>query len=147
VKRYFLLCVSVLALLTSGCATSSFIKEFTSDGCSLFPDGTFENRNLWCECCYRHDIAYWKGGTEEERIDADNALRNCVLDKTGSEGLAETIYAGVRLGGGPEFPTWYRWGYGWQYSRGYKTLTEEEQIQSKEKLDEYLNTHPSGYCN
>lgn len=40
------------------------LSSFTSDGCSLFIDGTFENPELWKDCCFKHDIAYWKGGTE-----------------------------------------------------------------------------------
>lgn len=34
--------------------------------------------------------------------------------------------AGVRIGGSPYFPTPFRWGYGWAYSRGYAPLTELE---------------------
>jgi hypothetical protein len=56
------------------------------------------------------------------------------------------MYLGVRSGGHPVFPTWYRWGYGWTYGRGYKPLTGEEQKRVSKKLEEYTGKHPAGYC-
>ena len=50
------------------------LKPFTSDGCSVFPDGNLEQQSLWVNCCIRHDLAYWKGGTYEERLASDQAL-------------------------------------------------------------------------
>jgi len=143
-----ILLVSLLcgALLTGGCATASEIHDFSSDGCTLFPDGTPKDRTKWCDCCFAHDIAYWRGGTAEERKAADQALRACVLARTGNKALADTMYEGVRLGGHPAFPTWYRWGYGWKYGRGYKPLTPEEQKLAAETFDSYRQTHPAGYC-
>jgi hypothetical protein len=137
----------VLSVL-SGCASAkvSDLKDFTSDGCSLFPDGTIKDRGKWCQCCLMHDIAYWRGGTAQERKRADEVLRDCVFDRTKDAALAETIYVGVRTGGHPVFPTWYRWAYGWPYSRGYKPLTEEEQLQVHGKLYDYWENHPKGYC-
>ncbi len=142
----FWIYILALALLTSGCATTSGINEFTSDGCSLFPDGTMNHRSLWCDCCFNHDIAYWRGGSEDERKDADKTLHACVLEHTGNKALAEMMYDGVRIGGSAAFPMWYRWGYGWNYGRGYKQLTEEEQKQAADKLEAYRETHHSGYC-
>lgn len=132
--------------LFSGCATAAELGDFWSDGCSLFPDGTLQERTKWCDCCLNHDIAYWRGGTKEERKAADQALRTCVLERTGNKALATTMYDGVRVGGGPVFPMWYRWGYGWKYGRGYQPLTEDEQKQVAGKLAGYRKTHPSGYC-
>ena len=74
------------------------LAEFTSDGCSMFIDGTFENPELWKECCLKHDIAYWKGGTKEERELADLAFKECVQKKTGNPELAELMYQAVRTG-------------------------------------------------
>ncbi len=136
--------MAILACCTT--AWASDLKDFTSDGCSLFPDGTIGDRSKWCECCFAHDIAYWRGGTDQERTTADEALRVCVLERTGDKALAETMYLGVRAGGHPVFPTWYRWGYGWTYGRGYKPLTEQERQQVREKLDDYGRQHPAGYC-
>lgn len=129
-----------------GEAAVADLRPFTSDGCSLFPDGTFTERSKWCECCFAHDIAYWRGGTTEERKQADQELRDCVRERTGDPALAETMYFGVRTGGHPVFPTWYRWGYGWNYGRGYQPLSESEQMQVQQQLDAYRKKHPSGYC-
>lgn len=147
IGSYAALSLWVLAMLAY-CATAwaTDLKDFTSDGCSLFPDGTIGDRAKWCECCLRHDIAYWRGGTEHERKKADEALQACVLERTGDTALAETMYLGVRAGGHPVFPTWYRWAYGWPYGRGYKPLTELEQLQVRKKQDDYTRQHPAGYC-
>ena len=145
-KRLFLVKILACVLLSSGCAIASDLNDFTSDGCSLFPNGSLEGRSLWCECCFNHDIAYWRGGSEDERKEADKTLHACALDRTGSKALAETMYDGVRFGSSSVFPTWYRWGYGWKSGRGYKPLTENEQKQVADKLDSYKKTHPSGYC-
>jgi hypothetical protein len=112
----------------------------------LFPDGTVGDRAKWCQCCLQHDIAYWRGGTEAERKDADRTLRQCVLERTGDKALAETMYLGVRAGGHPAFPTWYRWAYGWTYGRGYEPLADDERKQVQSKLDAYVKKHPEGYC-
>ena len=79
------------------------LSSFTSDGCSLFIDGTFENPELWKDCCFKHDIAYWKGGTRDERAAADLAFKKCVERKTGNSELAELMYQAVRTGGEPYF--------------------------------------------
>jgi hypothetical protein len=102
------------------------IKPFKSDGCSLFPDGHLLDTDAWCECCVQHDIAYWQGGSEAQKEAADLALKNCVLRNTGNAFLAEAMYQGVKYGGHPIFPNWYRWGYGWSYGRGFGSLSENE---------------------
>lgn len=113
------------------------IGAFTSDGCSLFPDGWWDQADLWCSCCFEHDIAYWQGGTEAQRLAADNALSTCVKRKTGNQPLADMMLNGVRFGGHPIFPNWYRWGYGWPYGRGYKPLNKLEQRYVKDQLASY----------
>ena len=129
----------LLALLfITGCNSDSHtIKDFTSDGCSLFPDRSLINSDDWCDCCLEHDIAYWQGGTKAQRLEADQLLKECVLKKTGDAVLAEAMYQGVRVGGSPYFYNWYRWGYGWSYKRKYQALTLEEQRQVSEKLVKY----------
>ncbi len=122
------------------------LRPFTSDGCSLFPDGTIKDRTRWCDCCQNHDISYWQGGTADERKKADEALRDCVLDRTKDKAFAETMFVGVRAGGHPAFPAGYRWGYGWSYGRGYTPLADAEKQQVLERLDEYRQKHPTGYC-
>ncbi len=141
-----LLALSAALALLASCGGGASIRPFYSDGCSLFPDGEVGNHRLWCDCCFAHDIAYWRGGTRDDRHEADVALRKCVLAKTGNPKLAAVMYDGVRLGGSPVFPNWYRWAYGWHYGRTYEPLTAEEALQASQKLEEYYRAHPGGYC-
>ncbi len=120
--------------LLLGCGRELALSDFRSDGCSLFPDSSLITNDDWCACCYEHDLAYWKGGTKAERLAADEALKECILRKTGNQELAEIMFQGVRFGGSPYFFNWYRWGYGWGYNRMYGPLTEPEQSQVAEKL-------------
>ncbi|WP_020414349.1 hypothetical protein [Microbulbifer variabilis] len=76
-------------------------------------------------CCLAHDYAYWKGGTYEERKLVDEKLKACVVG-TGEDEVALLMLVGVRIGGTPFLPTPFRWGFGWPYLRGYKSLTLEE---------------------
>ena len=87
-------------------------------------------------------MAYWRGGTAEERKSADASLQACVLERTGRQALADQMLGGVRLGGMPWLPTGFRWGYGWGYGRGYEPLTPGEQQQADEKLAAYRLGHP-----
>ncbi|WP_259397176.1 hypothetical protein [Shewanella sp. SG41-4] len=103
------------------------LAPFTSDGCSAFPDGTFEQGELWLACCQKHDYDYWKGGSFDERLTSDKALRACVAN-VGQPQIALLMLAGVRVGGSPYLPTQFRWGYGWSYPRDYGALTNDERI-------------------
>ena len=119
--------------LGSGCAVSAALKPFTTDGCSEFPDGTQSHKTLWLSCCTEHDKAYWQGGTYDQRLQADKALRRCVAS-LGEPGIAAVMLAGVRVGGSPYWPTRFRWGYGWPWPRGYGALMAEEQEQVRQML-------------
>ena len=112
------------------------IKPFTTDGCSLSPDGDIANNVKWMDCCVRHDYAYWKGGTREQRRIADLQLKQCVSE-LGEKDISLIMHLGVRLGGDPYFPTWYRWGYGWSYFRGYQALSDEEEAQARQRIVEF----------
>lgn len=118
--------ISVLTL--AACSSTTSIKPFSSDGCSSFPEGTVEQQDLWLACCTAHDVAYWKGGTYGERLDADKQLQSCVAG-VGEPGIAAIMLAGVRVGGTSFLPTSFRWGYGWPYPRFYKELSLEEKEQ------------------
>jgi len=115
------LCIASVA----ACTRSPTLKPFTTDGCSLFPNGTLSQQKLWLRCCIDHDRAYWRGGTRNERKTADLRLQQCVA-QVGEPRIAELMLAGVRIGGSPYWPTPFRWGYGWPYGRGYKALSTEE---------------------
>jgi hypothetical protein len=83
-------------------------SPFVSDGCSCWPDYT------WVECCVVHDLAYWMGGTRQERLTADLVLKTCVQEQ-GYPLTAGLMYYGVRIGGVWWLPTPFRWGFGWAY--------------------------------
>lgn len=88
-------------------------NPFTSDGCSMFPDGN------WRECCITHDFAYWCGGSRKARSKADNELEQCVSDQ-GHPILGWLMnHLGVQMGGHPLWPTSFRWGYGWAWPYEY----------------------------
>lgn len=129
----------VAALLLGGCASPYMLRDFTTDGCSYFPDGDRLHPHRWCRCCMDHDRAYWRGGTTEQRSQADRELRECVLAQTQSQRLANGMYLGVRFAGTPWLPSGFRWGYGWAYGRGYKPLTPHEQQQVVEKQAAYFH--------
>ncbi|WP_228768372.1 hypothetical protein [Shewanella sp. TC10] len=128
-KSYFKYGIGVSLFLIAGALFNlSFnddIVPFTSDGCSVFPDGTLQHQQLWLQCCTAHDFDYWQGGTYKQRQDSDKRLKHCV-EQVGQPQIAEIMLAGIRVGGSPYFPTTYRWGYGWPYPRGYKALTDSE---------------------
>jgi hypothetical protein len=91
------------------------LKEFKTDGCS---GGMSWVWNLvtghgppWEGCCVTHDKHYWAGGSKQDRKDADKALRVCVA-KNGYPIWAWIMWIAVRLGGGPRWPSRYRWGFG-----------------------------------
>ncbi len=128
------LCFALIFFLCPLITGAEELKTFTTDGCSSFPDGTGEHVSLWVNCCIRHDLAYWKGGSKGQRLQADKSLESCVA-KVGEPEIAKLMLAGVRVGGSPYFPTRYRWAYGWPFPRGYKELSLEEKEEVKRKLD------------
>ncbi|MBC3880515.1 hypothetical protein H8K35_03660 [Undibacterium sp. LX40W] len=140
----------IAAVLCSGCAgLSAFdagLQPFTTDGCSMFPDRSYISKADWCSCCVAHDLAYWRGGTAEQRRQADLALKDCVQKATKNPFLANMMYEGVRVGGGPYLFTTYRWAYGWKVGRGYFTLTTEENAEADRLAADYLATNPQLKC-
>ena len=122
--------------MTSRHLFAAELSPFSTDGCSAFPEGTLEQQFLWFDCCISHDMAYWKGGTFEQRLQADRELEQCVA-QLGEPRIASLMYRGVRLGGTPHIPTPFRWGYGWPFARGYKGLDEGERLQVHKRLEEF----------
>ena len=86
--------------------------KFHTGGCSGAPDFNFHG------CCVTHDLAYWRGGSCRERLEADRVLRSCISD-AGHPVLARIYFLGVRVGGAPALRTPWRWGFGWPYGVGY----------------------------
>ena len=136
----------LLAAILAGCVAQGELRPFSTDGCTLFPDRSLISNADWCRCCLAHDLAYWRGGTSEARVNADRELGACVLRATGNKALADFMYSGVRAGGGPYFYTPYRWGYGWPYGRLYRELTPEEDAMASKLEREYRATNPSLAC-
>ncbi len=143
--RMFLVALALMAVaLFPGRLTANELKPFTTDGCSLWIDGTPEQPNLWRHCCVAHDLAYWKGGSKTARKQADEDILACVKQAQGP-GMAKYIYTNVRWGGSPYWMSHYRWGYGWDYldgvwPRGYKVPTAEEQAQIDALMPQALVT-------
>lgn len=127
--RIWLLILSLL-FCASSLAEEITIVPFTSDGCSWFPDGDLTNQEKWLHCCRAHDIDYWQGGTEVQRLASDARLYACISD-VGLSKLGVAMLFGVRLGGTPYLPTPFRWGFGWPYPRGYQALSNHERMQVK----------------
>lgn len=137
---------TLLTTMLIGCATQETLQAFTTDGCSRFPDRALVGKADWCHCCVAHDLAYWRGGTAQQRLEADRALRTCVIKASGNKILAKVMYAGVRAGGGPQANTSYRWGYGWSYGRQYEPLTPEEEAAASRLEGDYREKHPVLTC-
>ncbi len=138
VNRYCLLAVlaSLLGFTAATASAAQSLRPFTSDGCSVFPDGTWQQQQLWLPCCVAHDLAYWQGGTEAQRLAADEAMQQCV-SSIGEPEIASVMLAGVRVGGTPFLPTSFRWGYGWSEFRGYQALSGEEMSVVAKSLAEH----------
>ena len=147
VRRTLLLLAAMLfPLVGTANGDKTATREFTTDGCSRFPDHSLISNDDWCDCCVAHDLAYWRGGTADERLAADEALRACVERNTQNRALADLMFAGVRAGGGPYFYTSYRWGYEWNYGRNYQPLSPTEQTAADAAQAEYLSTNPGLSC-
>jgi hypothetical protein len=87
--------------------------DFTSDGCSMWPDST------WVSCCVEHDVDYWCGGNARARGASDAGLGACVRARAGRH-VGDLMYWGVRAGGIPWQPFPWRWAYGFRGVRGYE---------------------------
>jgi len=137
--------VYIASLLLAGLAVHGVadeLKPFTTDGCTFWPEGPPGRPNLWRHCCVAHDLAYWQGGSQTQRLAADQALKSCLRDAH-SALVASHVYWNVRIGGAAYWPTGFRWGYGWSYWqdgwwRGYALPTPEQQVQISQLLPDAL---------
>ena len=145
-SRVLLLFVIAFPLVCAASEGAAIIREFSTDGCSRFPDRSMISNHDWCHCCVVHDLAYWRGGSAKERLVADESLRECVERSTANPALADVMYAGVRAGGGPYFFTSYRWGYGWPFGRLYRELSPEERAAADAAQAAFLKHNPDPVC-
>lgn len=133
---------SVLFAVEVGPKTSTLerrkLRAFTSDGCSLSPNSFFQSQIG--SCCQLHDVAYWLGGSEAMKNNADEEFANCIKSKVSEDygDIPGTIVSasykmGVGVGGTNKIPSTYRWGYGWNYLRPYEPLKAWE-IEEAERL-------------
>ncbi|MFT6071311.1 MAG: hypothetical protein ACJAT2_000493 [Bacteriovoracaceae bacterium] len=131
-KILFLL---VILFQLQAIARADVLQSFKSDGCSMYPDGLpLVEENKWVHCCVTHDMAYWVGGKKEEKLKADALLGQCVAEQT-SELHGNLMELGVLAGGLPNSGLPWRWGYGFENGRSYKTMTLEEKKMHFEKFD------------
>lgn len=90
-------------------------KAFTTDSCSLWLNDFIGND--FTDICIEHDMKYWKGGSAEDRKDADIKLRESINREVPFMG--DIMYAVVRVFGHPLIPAPWRWGYGFEYPYRY----------------------------
>lgn len=131
---------SLALLFYASISWSAQILPFSTDGCSAYVDGFDTNaKKEWFHCCFSHDIAYWIGGTSEERQESDVELESCVA-KVSNSANAYMMYLAVRIGGRPNTGLPWRWAYGYENGRGYTSPTTSEKILI---LDEFPTVYDS----
>lgn len=125
---------------TDGC--SGGLSQAWQAMSSTFPAfaAAHQSKPPWEECCVTHDRAYHNAGGALEatlsfdaRLEADIALKACVAGSAADrvtalsemydlstdqiegayQGIAETMFLAVRLGGAPCTGLPWRWGYGY----------------------------------
>lgn len=120
-----------ILLLSCSSSQANKLSSFATDGCSLYPNGT------WLHCCLVHDMSYWIGGEQNKREETDKELGQC-LAKNGSSVNAKLMVGGVHLGGGANDVLPWAWGYGWKKNPGYKTLSSRELKEVEAGLDSVI---------
>ena len=88
------------------------VKPAFGDGCSYSPDTLVVTRKIdgvritravsITGCCVDHDVAYYVGGDEGDRREADETFHACLRCRIGRLS-ASIYYYGVRLFGRPHF--------------------------------------------
>ncbi len=86
--------------------------KFSCDGCTMWPDKT-DGKDIY-PACFLHDLKYWAGyaGEDVERLAADAELMIDVARIRQSTKMAETMFHGVRVGGGSSLKMAFSWGFG-----------------------------------
>ncbi len=104
------------------------LRPFSTDGCSQSPNEF--PKAVIVDCCVKHDVAYWLGGTAEEKSASDENLEQCIASKTNAL-TGKAYHAGVAIGGTPLGYNTFRWGYGWDTLRPYGPLSSDELSQAE----------------
>lgn len=89
-------------------------RPFHFDGCTLFPDRI--GRSDFTAACLTHDIAYWYGGTADERQHADRVFRHQIKDSGPAGAILQwPMYVMVRIFGNSLIlrPLNANWGFGY----------------------------------
>lgn len=87
-------------------------RPFKSDGCTGWVN-EWKGISIY-QAGFLHDLKYWCGypGEEVARLIADAELMIDVAKLLHETGMAETMYAGVRVGGNEKFKLPFSWGFG-----------------------------------
>ena len=125
-KQHLLVLTIILAACSQACSTTRLdpstttkLKTFKSDGCTCVPDGPRSDSDKWHLSCEEHDLAYWKGGSRRDRLNADRQLK-AAIKESGHLFTSKIYFIGTRFGGTPYLPTPWRWGFGRSYPSGYE---------------------------
>lgn len=133
-KQHLLALTIILSACCQACSTTTSsssssaaaeLKTFESDGCTCVPDGPRSDPDKWHPFCEEHDLAYWKGGTRRDRLNADRKLK-AAIKESGHPCISEIYFIGTRFGGTPYLPTPWRWGFGKKYPSGYEKPVPKE---------------------
>lgn len=106
-------------------AEANSLKNFTTDGCTLFVDGPLKAPGLWKNCCIEHDLRYWFGGDRSDMDRADLQIKTCVNELAGPV-WANLIYEGIRLGHHSPIKNKTHWSWGWEATRLNNPLSTTE---------------------
>ncbi len=106
-------------------ANENTLKNFETDGCTMFFDGPKDRPNLWRHCCVEHDLRYWYGGDSVDMKNTDLRLKACVKEVAGDT-WANLIYLGVRTGHLSPIKNKTHWSWGWTNKRANSKLSKEE---------------------
>jgi len=86
--------------------------SFKSDGCTGWVN-EWKGISIY-SAGFLHDLKYWAGypGEDVSRLIADAELMIDVARLLNNTGMAETMFAGVRVGGNEKLNTPFSWGFG-----------------------------------
>ena len=140
--EYLFLLISISLLSVPGFSYQNHeLNKFCSDGCTHAPDGTFQKPHEWFMCCTQHDLAYWAGGSPQDKFNADTHLHACLLNTNARPWEANLYLAAVVAFGASH------WGTGWsdfdKNAVKFNPLSSAEQSQVKRMTPMRLPSAPN----